>query len=305
MYEDRMIAPLAERIAPVGGGIELAYEEIGDPGGAPVLLVMGLAAQMIHWDRRLCEQLADRGFRVIRFDNRDIGHSTRLEWAPVPRTLAMLLGLGHPAYRLSEMAADAAGLLDRLEIESAQVVGASMGGMIAQTMAIEHPRRLTSLVSIMAGAGRRLTGVPRFRAFGAILAKPGRTREEVIRTAIKTFAVIGSPGFPADEEWLREAIGAAYDRGHYRPGVARQLHAINSSPSRMRGLRGVRVPVAVIHGAEDPLVRPAAGRDVARAVPGARLRMIEGMGHDLPQAVWPVLIEELERGAELSAPAPA
>lgn len=293
------IAPTDERIAPVGGGVELAYEEIGDADGFPLLLIMGLATQMIHWDRRLCDQLAERGCRVIRFDNRDIGHSTKLTRAPVPGRLAMLFGLGHPAYRLSEMAADAAGLLDHLEIESAHVVGASMGGMIAQTLAIEHPQRVASIVSVMAGAGRRLTGVPRFRAFGAILARPGRTREEVIATAVKTFEVIGSPGFPRDEGWLRAAIGAAYDRGYYPPGVARQLHAINSSGSRMRALRRLRLPAAVIHGAEDPLVRPVAGRDVARAIPGARMRMIEGMGHDLPPQVWPVLIEEVERNAAI------
>jgi pimeloyl-ACP methyl ester carboxylesterase len=294
------IAPVDERFAPVGRGIELAYEEIGDPGGVPLLLIMGLATQMIHWDRRFCEQLAERGFRVIRFDNRDIGHSTKLTSAPVPGTAPMLLGLGDPAYLLSDMATDVAGLLDHLEIGETHVMGASMGGMIAQTLAIEHPRRVSSMVSIMAGAGRRLTGVPRFRAFGALLARPGRTRDEVIETAVKTFGVIGSPAFPSDEERFRRAVGVSYDRGHYPPGVARQLHAINSSGSRRRALRGLRMPVAVVHGADDPLVRPIAGRDVARAIPGARLRMIEGMGHDLPPQVWPALIEDLERNVEPS-----
>jgi pimeloyl-ACP methyl ester carboxylesterase len=304
---EELLAGLAERerLAPANG-IELAYDEIGDPDGAPMVLIMGLATQMIHWDERFCRQLAERGYRVIRFDNRDIGHSTKIESAPTPNTAQMLLGIGEPAYRLRDMAQDTAGLLDHLEIERAHVVGASMGGMIAQTLAIEHPERVLSLASLMSGTGNRRLGMPRLRAFGTLFARPPRDRDGYAEQAVKTFKVIGSPGYPIDEERFRLMARAAYDRCFYPPGVSRQLHAINSSGDRTRGLRELRVPALVIHGDSDLLVRTAAGRATARAIPDARLRVIEGMGHDLPPQVWPTLVEEIDANAARAAePVPA
>jgi pimeloyl-ACP methyl ester carboxylesterase len=293
-----LLAGLAERerLAPANG-IEIAYDEIGDPGGRPLLLIMGLATQLIHWDERFCRLLAERGYRVIRFDNRDIGHSTKIEEAPSPGTGAMMFGFGKPAYRLPEMADDTAGLMDHLGIERAHVVGVSMGGMIAQTLAIAHPERMLSLCSIMSTTGNRRLGLPKLRAFGTLFAKPARTRDGYAKQAVKTFKVIGSPGYPMDEERIRAMALAAYDRCFYPPGVARQLHAANSSGDRTKRLRELRVPTVVIHGAKDPLIRPAAGRATARAIPDSRLRIIEGMGHDLPPQVWPILIDEIETNA--------
>jgi pimeloyl-ACP methyl ester carboxylesterase len=284
-----------EQLAPVNG-IELAYDEIGEPDGEPLILVMGLATQMIHWDLGFCGMLAERGYRVIRFDNRDIGRSSQIK-APVPGTAAMLLGYGSSAYRLTDMAADTVGLLDHLEIDSAHVVGASMGGMIAQTVAIEHPQRTRSLTSVMSTTGNRRLGLPRWRAFGALLSKPGRNRDEFVERAVKTFKVIGSPGYPMDEPRFRELVGAAYDRGHHPAGVARQLHAITTSGDRTKGLRGLDVPTLVLHGTADPLVRPAAGKATARAIPGAELKMIDGMGHDFPAALHERFADEIDANA--------
>jgi pimeloyl-ACP methyl ester carboxylesterase len=275
-------------------GIELCYQEMGDPDGEPLLLVMGLATQMIAWDEGFCGLLAERGFRVVRFDNRDIGRSTKIKSAGVPPRVDMMLGRrGSAAYLLSDMAADTIGLMDHLGVDSAHVVGASMGGMIVQTMAIEHPRRLRSMVSIMSNTGSRWTGMPSRKAMAVLLGRPPRGREQAIERAVKTFGVIGSPGYPFEEERVRQIAGRSYDRGHSAAGVLRQLHAISASGDRTQALRGVRVPATVIHGSRDPLVRPAGGRATARAIPNARLKMIDGMGHDLPRQLWPVFAEEI------------
>ena len=302
-----LLAELAERekLAPANG-IELAYDEIGDPADPPILLIMGLATQLIHWDERFCGALAERGFRVIRFDNRDIGHSTKIDQAPSPGSMRMLFGLGEPAYRLRDMALDTVGLLDHLEIDSAHLVGASMGGMIAQTVAIEQPERVRTLTSMMSTTGNRRLGLPRLRAFGTLFAKPPRDREGYAEQAVKTFKVIGSPGYPFDEQRFREMAGAAYDRCFYPPGVSRQLHAITSSGDRTKQLRRLRVPALVIHGDSDLLIRTAAGRATARAIPGARLRIVEGMGHDMPPQLWPTLIDEIAaHAARVGEPVPA
>jgi len=293
-----LLAGLAERerLAPANG-IELAYDQIGDPDGTPLLMIMGLATQLIHWDERFCRLFAERGYRVIRFDNRDIGHSTKIEQAGSPGTARMLFGLGEPAYKLSDMALDTVGLLDHLGIDRAHLVGASMGGMIAQTLAIDHPERVRTLTSIMSTTGNRRLGLPRLRAFGTLFAKPPRSREAYAKQAVKTFKVIGSPGYPFDEERFRVMALAAYDRCFYPPGVSRQLHAINSSGDSTRRLRKLRVPALVIHGDSDSLIRPSAGRATARAIPGARLRVLEGMGHDLPPQLWPTLVEEIDANA--------
>jgi pimeloyl-ACP methyl ester carboxylesterase len=286
-----------ERLAPANG-IELAYQEIGDLDGEPLLLIMGLATQMIAWDEGFCALLAERGFRVIRFDNRDIGRSTKISSAGVPSRIDTIIGRRATApYLLRDMAADATGLLDHLGVESAHVAGASMGGMIAQTMAIERRQRVRSLVSIMSNTGSRRSGQPALKTYGLLLSRPLGGRQKAIEQAVKTFSVIGSPGYPMDEARLREVAGRSYDRGHDQAGVLRQLHAISASGDRTEALRRVDVPTTVIHGASDPLVRPSGGKATAKAIPGARLRLIEGMGHDLPRELWPTFVEEIATNA--------
>lgn len=286
-----------ERLAPANG-IELAYQEIGDPDGEPLLLIMGLATQMLAWDEGFCAMLAERGFRVVRFDNRDIGRSTKIEATGLPKRTDMLLGRRRTApYLLRDMANDTTGLMDYLGIEAAHLVGASMGGMIAQTMAIRRPERVRSLVSIMSTTGNRWLGLPTWKAFGTLFARPGAGREAAIEHTVRVFRIIGSPAYPMDEDRLRALVAASYDRSHSRAGIARQLHAITASGDRTAALRKLRLPATVIHGASDPLIRPTAGRATARAVPGARLRVIEGMGHDLPRELWPDLVEEISGAA--------
>jgi pimeloyl-ACP methyl ester carboxylesterase len=279
-------------------GIELCCQEMGDAGGEPLLLVMGLATQMIAWDEGFCGLLVERGFRVIRFDNRDIGRSTKIESAGVPRRVDLMVGRRASApYLLRDMAADTIGLMDHLGIESAHLAGASMGGMIVQTMAIEHSERVRSMVSIMSNTGSRWTGMPSRKAMAVLLGRPPRGREQAIERAVRTFGVIGSPGYPFDEERVRAVSGRSYDRGHSAAGVIRQLHAITASGDRTQALHGVHTPTTVIHGNRDVLVRPAGGRATARAIPNARLKMIDGMGHDLPRQLWPVFIEEIANTA--------
>jgi pimeloyl-ACP methyl ester carboxylesterase len=282
-----------ERLAPVNG-IELAYQEAGDPGAEPLLLIMGLGTQMLGWDDEFCAMLAERGFRVVRFDNRDIGRSTMLDAAGMPSRLDLFLGRrATAAYLLPDMAADAAGLMDHLGIEAAHVVGASMGGMIAQTLAIEHPERVKSLVSIMSTTGSRMVGAPTLKAFGLMLAKAPRSRDAYAERIVKTFEVVGSPAYETDGERLRELAGRMYDRSHNPRGILRQMHAITASGDRTEALRKLRLPATVIHGTRDPLVRPSGGRATARAIPGARLRIVEGMGHDLPRELWPLFSSEI------------
>jgi pimeloyl-ACP methyl ester carboxylesterase len=286
-----------ERMAPANG-IELCYQEMGDPDGEPLLLVMGLATQMIAWDEGFCAMLAERGFRVVRFDNRDIGRSTRIKAVGVPGKLDMFLGRRATApYLLRDMAADTFGLMDHLGIDSAHVVGASMGGMIAQTMAIEGPERVRSITSIMSTTGSRRVGHPSYRTFGLLLGKPPREREAAIERVIKTFKTIGSPGYPFEEERVRQIAGRSFDRGHSEAGIARQLHAITASGDRTPGLRKLNLPALVIHGKNDVLVNPSGGRATAKAISGAGLKMIEGMGHDLPRALWPSFVEEIAANA--------
>ena len=281
-------------------GIEIAYQEMGDPGGEPIVLIMGLGTQMLAWDPDFCTLLAERGHRVVRFDNRDVGHSTWID-APVPGRIPMLLGLPRGlAYTLDDMADDAAALIEHLGFDAAHVVGASQGGMIAQVLGYRRPDLVRSLGLIMTGSGKRVTAVPRLRALGMLLASPPKDRDAYIAAVEKTFGVIGSPAYPPDPERLRRVIGTSYDRARNPAGVARQLHAITSSGDRTKRLRAVRAPTIVIHGTEDPLVRPSAGRSVAAAIPGARLELIDGMGHDLPPQLWKRIVgylaENLDRG---------
>jgi pimeloyl-ACP methyl ester carboxylesterase len=286
-------------------GIELCYEEFGDPAAPAILLIMGLATQMLAWPEDFCADLAGRGFRVIRFDNRDVGRSQRMTGAP-PTTLQLVTRSKKAArYSLDDMAADSVGLLDALGIDRAHIVGASMGGMIAQTVAARYPDRTLSLTSIMSNTGARLSGQPTAKVLPLFLKRPPRGRDAYVERTVALFGVIGSPGFDRDEAELRAMLLRAWDRGHDAAGPGRQLAAIQASPDRRRLLGGVRAPTLVIHGTADPLVRPSGGRATAKAIPGARLLLIDGMGHDLPRGVWPQVLDGIEdvarRGAQTGA----
>jgi pimeloyl-ACP methyl ester carboxylesterase len=210
----------------------------------------------------------------------------------------MLLGrTATAAYLLADMARDSFGLMDHLEIESAHVTGASMGGMIAQSMAISHPDRVRSMTSIMSTTGSRFAGLPSLKAFGVLFGGPPRGREQAIERSVKTFRTIGSPAYPFEEDRIRELAAASYDRGHSAAGVARQLHAILASGDRTSALQDINVPTTVLHGSADVLVHPSGGKATARAVPNARLRIFEGMGHDLPEQLWPEFVEEIAANA--------
>jgi pimeloyl-ACP methyl ester carboxylesterase len=275
-------------------GIDIAYERFGDRSAPPVLLVMGLATQMLGWPDDFCAALVGRGVQVIRFDNRDIGLSTHLHNAPEPDVMAALQGDKSTAsYTLSDMAADTAALLDALGIDSAHVVGASMGGMIAQAVAIEHPERVRSLTSIMSTTGDPSVGQATAEAWTALLSPPATNREEAMERTVAVFRVIGSPGFPLDEEELRQRAGLSYDRAYDPAGVARQLVGVLASPDRTEGLRSLDVPTLVIHGAQDPLVQVSGAHATAAAVPGAELVVFEGMGHDLPRPLWPDIVAHI------------
>ena len=262
--------------------ITIEYETAGNPADPPLLLIMGLGGQLIAWDDEFVAALVAKGFYVVRFDNRDVGLSTWFDEAGTPDLAAAFTGEVQAAYLLSDMAGDAAGLLDALGIESAHVLGVSMGGMIAQSLAIGHPTRVRSMISIMSTTGDRSVGQPSPEAIGALLVPPPADRDAAIDMSVKTWQVIGSPGFPFHEDRIRAGAAAAYDRAIHPAGVARQLVAILSSPDRTPALRGLDVPTLVVHGESDALVNPTGGKATADAVPGATLWTIPGMGHDLP-----------------------
>jgi len=275
-------------------GLELAYEQIGNPGNPPVLLIMGLGSQMISWPDGFCEQLAERGFHLTRYDNRDSGRSTHLTDAGTPDIEAFIRGEEQePPYLVADMADDAAGILEALSLSPAHVVGVSMGGMIAQSLAIQHPRDVRSLTSIMSTPSIAL-GAPTDEALAVLVAPPAMSKEDYIEQSVRTFAAIGSPGFPFDEKWQRMIAAESYDRDPDPSGRARQLLAVISSPDRTPGLNHLDVPTLVIHGKEDPLCRPEAGEATAAAIPGAELVLEEGMGHDLPEALWHHIIARIE-----------
>ena len=288
------------------GDVDIAYETFGDPADPPLLLVMGLATQMLGWDERFCLLLADRGFHVIRFDNRDIGLSTHLTEAGVPDLAALIAGdptAPAPPYTLLDMARDVDGLLTALGLESAHVVGASMGGMIAQQLAIGYPHRVRSLTSIMSTTSREV-GAARPEAMAAIFLPPPADPDQAAERALDVYRAIGSPGYPLDESRLADVARRAFARGHHPAGVARQFSAIVVSPDRAPGLRDLSVPTLVIHGEDDPLVQVDGGRATAAAVPGARLVVVPGMGHDLPEPLWQQLVDEIvahARSAEVRA----
>src|SRR3954464_10063818 len=275
------------------GDIELAYETFGDRDDPPVLLIMGLATQMIGWPDEFCSGLVERGLFVVRFDNRDIGLSTHLDDRGAPDILSLLGGTGSAHYPLADLGGDSVGLLAALHLDRAPVVGASMGGMIAQLVAIRHPERVRSLTSIMSTTGDPAVGMPAEAARGVLLAPPAPDRETAIQRAVDTYRVIGSPGFEFDEQALRERAGLSYDRRYNPAGVARQLTAILTTPDRTADLAALDVPTLVIHGEQDSLVNVSGGRATAAAIPGAELLLVAGMGHDLPRAIWPEVTDRI------------
>jgi pimeloyl-ACP methyl ester carboxylesterase len=263
---------------------------------------------MILWEEDFCEQLAASGFFVVRFDNRDVGMSTQLDAAGIPNVFEAMqaAAAGRPVnapYTLADMADDTVALMTELGIERAHVVGASMGGMIAQTLAIRHPDRLLSLTSIMSTTGDPALPQATADAMRVLLTPPPGDRAGNIARGIEAWKVIGSPGFPFDEERMRDIFGRAFDRGYYPAGVARQMAAIMASGNRTTALRDVRVPTLVIHGADDPLIRIEAARATAAAIPGAKLLVIDGMGHDLPRGTWPQIIDAIGAHAASAATA--
>ncbi len=281
---------MAEQTVDVGRGIELCYETFGDPADPPVLLVMGLGTQMLGWHEDWCAGLAARGLHVVRFDNRDSGRSTHVSGRPPSLQQLLTRRFSEVPYRLSDMAEDAAGLLRALDLAPAHVVGASMGGMIAQTLAAEHPDLVRSLVSIMSTTGHRLKGQPAFSVYPTFLQRPQNDRTAYAERAVKLFAMVGSTGFERDDDAIRDLSLRSYDRDFSPLGTGRQLGAILASGDRTAQLRTIRAPTLVIHGTVDKLVRPSGGKATAEAIPGARLMMVEGMGHDLPRGAWPQLI---------------
>ncbi|WP_297626744.1 alpha/beta fold hydrolase [Nocardioides sp.] len=289
-----------ELLAPVGNEVELCYQTFGDPDGEPLLLVMGLGGPMTWWDPDLCRMLAAEGFYVIRYDNRDSGRATRIR-ARVTRGQLVRAFSGRRAkapYSMSDLAGDAVALLDHLGLESAHVAGISMGGMIVQTVAVEHPRRVRSLTSIMSTTGRRTVGWQDPRLLPSLIAprKPGR--ESYVETSVAFWDVIGSPDYPADRERLAERAGETFDRGYSASGMMRQMMAILTQPDRTPRLRSLRVPALVVHGTADKMVHVSGGRSTAAAIPGAELLLVDGMGHDLPPALFESFVEAIARTAD-------
>lgn len=295
---------MAEQIATKVGPakIDICYERLGDEDAPPVLLVMGLLAQLIHWPDGFCDELVSRGLQVIRFDNRDAGRSTHFSDGPQPDFAAAMAGDASSAvYTLSDMAADAVGLLDVLALPSAHLVGMSLGGRIAQTIAIEHPTRVRTLTSISATTDAPGVGQPRPEGMRALAAPPATTREEIIERSVAAARLVGSPGFPSDDDEVRSRAARAYDRDHDPGAAVRQGVATIASGDRTQALRKLDLPTLVIHGADDVVCDVSGGRATAEAIPGAELVVIDGMGHDLPRALWPRiagLIEGLVKRVE-------
>jgi pimeloyl-ACP methyl ester carboxylesterase len=288
---------MPEQLTDVGRGISLCNESFGDPGDPPVLLVMGLGTQMIAWHEDFCAELAARGLHVVRFDNRDSGRSTHVGGRPPGMAEIVTRRIGSDRYDLGDMADDAAGLLESLDLAPAHVVGASMGGMVAQTLTAHRPELVRSLVSIMSMTGSRWTGQPAFGIYRHLLRRAPRERDAYVEHTARVFELIGSPRLPQDPEHVREMAARSYDRGHDAAATGRQLAAVLASGDRTDELQKIDVPTTVIHGDSDRLVRPSGGRATARAIPGARLIEIQGMGHDLPRAAWPVILDAIAEQA--------
>jgi pimeloyl-ACP methyl ester carboxylesterase len=271
-------------------GIELEYDEFGRDDDPALVLIAGLGAQLIDWPAEFCQQLAGHGLRVIRFDNRDAGLSTSLDHLGTPDLAAVLSGDEAAPYLLADMAADTVGLFDALGIGRVHLVGVSMGGMIAQQTAIDHPARLQSLCSISSTTGDASVGQPTQEALAALARPPAASREQAIQGSAASSRVFSSPGFRLTDEEMRRRATAKYDRANRPQGRVRQIAAVAASPDRTKALREVTVPTMVIHGDADPLVNVSGGRATAAAIPGAELVIIPGMGHDLPRGLWPQIL---------------
>ncbi|MBB4662317.1 alpha/beta fold hydrolase [Conexibacter arvalis] len=303
---------MAEQLHDVGRGVTICAETFGDPSDPPLLLLMGLGMQMVRWHETFVERLTDRGLFVIRCDNRDSGRSTYFSDVPPPRLAQLARRRFDPRqYRLTDMAADTAGLLDALGLDSAHVAGASMGGMIAQTLAAEHPRRVRSLVSIMSNTGSRWHGQPALKTYPVLLKRPARDLDAYLAQQVLVHGAVGSPGLPADDPLFLEIARRSYGRNPDLTGTGRQLAAILASGDRTRQLHRISAPTLVIHGDRDRMIALSGGRATARAIPGAELHVIPGMGHDLPRENWPEVIDSIVhhvRGAEAArtprSPAP-
>ncbi|WP_410658756.1 alpha/beta fold hydrolase [Amycolatopsis sp. lyj-112] len=275
-------------------GLELEYDTFGSPANPPLVLVMGLGAQMVTWETGFCELLAEGGFHVVRFDNRDIGLSTYLDDLPVPDLSALAAGdLTTAPYLLSDLASDVTGLFDALGFDRAHVVGASMGGMIVQRLAIDSPERLLSLTSIMSTTGDPSVGHPEPTALAGLTRPPAATREQAIEDSVSWFKLVGSPGHPSDDEYLRAKATRNHDRADHPAGALRQAAAVVASGDRTAKLREVRVPSLVVHGESDPLIDVSGGKATAEAIPDAELVLYPGMGHELPRQLWPAIAETI------------
>jgi len=303
------VAESEELFAPVGPGVELCYQTYGNAEDEPLLLVMGLGGPMTWWDPDLCRLLARAGFYVIRYDNRDIGRSTKLDDAEAsrvtfPKLAKAFVGLPvTPPYTIADLAEDAAGLLDHLEVGAAHVFGISMGGMIAQTLAITHPDKVRSLVSMMSTTGQRTVGFQHPSLFPTLLAKKVG-KDAYVAGAVRIWQMIGSPGYPATEEEVRQRALDTYERGVTAAGVARQMLAVVSQPDRTADLRRLTVPATVIHGLADKMVHVSGGRATSMAIPGSELLLIDGMGHDMPQELWPRYVRAVRRTADRASHRP-
>ena len=272
------------------GALTICYETFGDRSDSPLLLISGLGAQMILFEDDFCAELAARGFWVVRFDNRDIGRSSRIDWAPP----AEQNGAPAAPYLLKDMASDAVGLMDALGIASAHIVGASMGGMIAQELAIGWPNRVRTLTSIMSSTGEPGFPRPSDQAMQVFTAPPPTSADEYVEANVRAWLIFRGLGFPEDEKRDRPRAMRAVARGGFDPrGGQRQFLAVMASGSRKAALANVKAPTLVIHGADDPLVSLAAGQDTAASIPGARLVVFDRMGHAMPIETWPRMIEEI------------
>jgi pimeloyl-ACP methyl ester carboxylesterase len=275
-------------------GLQLAYETDGNPTDPPLVLVMGLGMQLLGWPAEFCQLIADRGFQVVRFDNRDVGLSTHLDHLPKPDLAAIMGGdPGTAPYLMSDFADDVVGLFDALGFAKAHVVGASMGGMIVQQLAIDHQDRLLSLCSIMSTTGDQNVGQGTPEALALLTRPPATSRDEAIEMGVAGFQMLSSPGYPATDEVQRAKVIAAYDRAYNPAGAQRQTAAIIASPDRTADLRSVTVPSLIIHGTDDPLVDISGGEATVAAIPGATWLAIQGMGHDIPPGTWPVIIDAM------------
>jgi pimeloyl-ACP methyl ester carboxylesterase len=287
---------MSEQFADVGP-VTLCYETFGDPADPAMLLIMGLGTQMVAWREDFCRQLVERDFYVIRFDNRDSGKSTSVNGRPVTLLELVAKRVKKPPYTLAEMADDAIGLLDHLGIERAHIVGASMGGMIGQHLAMRYPGRVLSLASIMSTTGGRFVGQPRMAVIPLFLSKPSGGKDDYIERAVKLFRTVGSKSL-FDEEYVRESAAASWDRGVNVAGTGRQLGAITADGNRSKRLARVTAPTIVIHGKDDKLVAPSGGKATAKAIKGAKLLMLDDMGHDLPRPLWPKIIDAIVENAK-------